>query len=245
MSFSTTTDKVGPLTLASYSTPLAVTFPFQNKSDLLVLNIGPSATPYATAVTLTFNADYTVDGGGYNSNYDMQTGTVTVIRWGPNDVQINDRLVIVRNAPENQLTSFLTNGLLTVAMIEAALDKGVTLTQAVEREVLHTLRIPYTESNLAEMTKTQRAGSVIAFDTDGNLSFTYGTTYYNGVAANAAAAAASATASQSSAVSSATSAGNSASSATAAANSATAAASSATAAANSASQAAAVIPSQS
>ena len=244
MSFSTTTDKVGPLTLASYSTPLAVTFPFQNKSDLLVLNIGPAATPYAVAVTMTLNADYTVDGGGYNDNYDMQTGTVTIIRYGPHDVQINDRLVIVRNAPENQLTSFLTNGLLTVAMIEAALDKGVTLTQAVEREVLHTLRIPYTESNLAEMTKTQRAGSVIAFDTDGNLSFTYGTTYYNGVAANAAAAAASATASQASAVASATSASNSAGSAVASANSATASANSATAAANSATQIAALIPDQ-
>jgi len=244
MSFSTTTDKVGPLTLASYSTPLAVTFPFQNKSDLLVLNIGPTATPYATAVTMTLNADYTVDGGGYNDNYDMQTGTVTIIRYGPHDVQIGDRMVIVRNSPENQLTSFLTNGLLTVAMIEAALDKGVTLTQAVERVVLHTLRIPYTESNLAEMTKTQRSGSVIAFDTDGNLSFTYGTTYYNGVAANAAAAAASATASQASAVASATSASNSAGSAVASANSATASANSATAAANSATQIAALIPDQ-
>lgn len=253
MSYTTTTDKAGPYTVATLPATLSVTFPFQLSTDLQVVNYGPASSPFNPPVVMTLNSDYTVTGGGYNSTYDMQTGSVIVVGSGTHGIAVGNQIVILRNAPENQLVSFNPNGLLTVAMIEEALDKCASLTVALQRQISHSLRIPSGEADIAEMTKTNRSGVIVAFDTNGDLSYTFGQTYYNNVvnaASDATAAAQAAAFSASLAATSATNAGNSAtaaassagsanSSAISASSSAATAGSAATSASNSASNAAA------
>jgi len=169
MSFTTTTNKVGPYGVTTLPMTLAVTFPFQRSSDLVVTDVGPYAAPYATSRVLTLNSDYTVTGGGYDSAGNMLTGTIVIVGTGTGAVVLNDGIVIVRSAPENQTTSFHSSGQLTVAMIEQALDKGATLSDQLQNDIQHALRIPSTENGVSALTLAARAGALLGFDPSSNI----------------------------------------------------------------------------
>ncbi len=171
MSFTTQTDKVGPNLVTTLPQTIPVTFPFQQSSDLVVLNMGPSAAPVYPAVVMTINSDYTVTGGGYDASNNMLTGSVILASGGAHSIQVDDYIVITRRPPENQQTSFLATGLLTAAMIEQMGDKLATLIIALRDGVDRSLRIPITEGVLPEMQKGDRASKFVGFDADGNLIF--------------------------------------------------------------------------
>lgn len=172
MSLTNTNSRVGPYTLSTLPQVLAVSFPFQAAADLKVYNIGTASVPLPHAVLLTLNSDYTVTGGGYNVANSMQTGSVTVAAGGAGSLAVGDKIVILRMASENQLTSFLSSGLLTVPMIEQALDKQATLIQDLQNQVRSALRIPITDDpNLSEMIRDERANMLLSFDSDGNFAY--------------------------------------------------------------------------
>ena len=63
-SITSQTDKTGPFTITASPQTIAVGFPFQQGSDLLVLDEGSTGTPRIPATTLALGSDYTVTGGG-------------------------------------------------------------------------------------------------------------------------------------------------------------------------------------
>ncbi len=174
MSFTTTTDRVGPNTITTFPQSIPVTFPFQQASDLVVYNLGPTAAPNYPALVLTINSDYTVTGGGYDASNNMLTGAISVLSGGAGALDVDDQIVIVRRPPENQQTSFLTTGLLTAAMIEQMGDKLATLIIALRDGVDRSLRLPISEGTVLAMEKDDRANKFVGFDADGNLVFVAG-----------------------------------------------------------------------
>ena len=131
MSISSQTDRTGPFIVTGLPQVIPVAFPFQAGSELIVYDTGASGTTNDPAITLTLNSDYTVNGGGYDSSNAMQTGSITVVSTGANSVQVGDYLVIARNVPINQTTSFQASGPLTIQQVEQALDKQATISQQV------------------------------------------------------------------------------------------------------------------
>src|SRR6201992_2674457 len=124
-------DKTGPFLITSLPQAIPTGFPFVSSSELLVLDTGPTSAPFDPAKVLTLGSDYTVTGGNYNSQNQMQTGTVTVLSTGTHSVAANDYIVIMRNVPINQTSSFTTPGPNTAILLEQMGDKLATLSQQV------------------------------------------------------------------------------------------------------------------
>lgn len=173
-SISTQTNRVGPYTCTSLPATLSVTFPYQLTSDLLVLDLGQNGTSRDPAVVLTLNSDYTVTGGGYNATNNMQAGNVVVVSGGAHLVLANDQIVILRNTPETQLTYFPTNGVLTGAMIEKALDKGITVSQMLTETSSRALRFEAGETLDGTLLRSARAGKYLGFDSTGAIAYLTG-----------------------------------------------------------------------
>lgn len=182
----TQTARVGPYTASSLPATLAVTFPYQQASDLTVLDLGQGGTTNDPPVTLTLNSDYTVTGGGYNSITNMQSGNVVVVSGGSGNVQANDQIVILRNVPQTQGTSFPATGTITGPMIEKALDKGITVSQQITEEASRALRFEPGETLDGTLNRTARAGKFLGFDATGAITYSGstggggGTTYSAG-----------------------------------------------------------------
>jgi hypothetical protein len=164
------TNRVGPYTISSFPAALPTTFPFNVSSELLVLNLGQGGIEHSPAEVLTLNSDYTVTGGGYNSSVQMQTGTVTVVTTGSHAVEVNDQIVILRNVPVNQPTSFQT-GVPTWTTVEKAFDRASTVSQEITENVSRALQFPAGETASGVLELTLRAGKVVGFDEDGALTF--------------------------------------------------------------------------
>lgn len=171
MSISSQTTKTGPFLITALPQVIPCGFPFQQASDLLVLDYGPTGSEYDPALVLVLGSDYTVTGGGYNAANEMQTGSITVDSTGTNAVAVNDRLVIMRAAEYNQTTSFTSVGPLTIQQVEQALDKNATLAQQNNEQGTRSLRFENWEFLDGVMLKSARAGNVVGFDSDGNLTF--------------------------------------------------------------------------
>ena len=108
------------------------TFPFNltvTVPGLVVLDGGAANAANSPPVTLTINSDYTVTGGGYNSQNQLQAGNVIVVTGGAHNVQVGDVITILRNVPFTQTTSFSSSGFMSPLMIEAGLDKLTLETQ--------------------------------------------------------------------------------------------------------------------
>lgn len=168
-----TTNRTGPYTTLSLPATLSVVFPFQQASDLLVLNLGQGGTTNDPAVVLTLNSDYTVTGGGYNVATNMQSGNVVVVGTGAHLVVAGDQIVILRNVPVNQLSS-LTSGILTAAAIEKALDKQATVSQQLTETVSRGIRFEQGETLDGTLVRNARAGKLLGFDANGNISYSTG-----------------------------------------------------------------------
>lgn len=169
------TDKVGPVIIAGSPQVIPTTFPFQQASDLLVLDSGQSGVTHDPALVLTLGSDYTVTGGGYNAATQMQGGSVSVVSTGSHSVATGDRIVIMRNVPINQTSSFAATGPLTIALIEQALDKTATLSQQVNELAQRSLHFENFETNSGLMPLSARKNCYLFFDANGNLTWSAGT----------------------------------------------------------------------
>lgn len=173
-SITSTTDRSGPFTIAGLPQTIPTTIYYQQGSDLLVLDMGTSGSPSDPAVTLTLGSDYTVSGGGYNVSNQMQTGSITMVSTGAHSVAVGHRIVIMRNAALNQTSSFTTTGPLTMQQVEQALDKQATLSQQVNEVTARSLRFENFETASAILTKSARAGKILGFDSNGDISYSTG-----------------------------------------------------------------------
>lgn len=167
---SSQTARTGPVLISGSPQVVPVGFPFQQGSDLVVVDIGTVAVPHAP-VTLTLGSDYTVSGGGYNNQTQMQLGSLTVVAGGANAVQTNDQLVILRNVPVNQITSFTPTGPLTMSLVEKALDKQATLSQELLELSVRSLRFSAGETLDGTLVKAQRASRLLGFDSLGAIQY--------------------------------------------------------------------------
>lgn len=180
-----TVNRTGPVIVNPLPATVPVGFPFQSSSELQVLDLGQNGTGNDPAVVLTLNSDYTVTGGGYNSQQQMQSGNVIVVGTGAHAVKANDQIVILRNVPVTQATSFVS-GVPSWKTVETALDKVATVDQ-MQTEVLgRALRFEPGETIDGTLNRTQRAGKYLGFDSTGAIAYLTGgsggggSTYYAG-----------------------------------------------------------------
>jgi hypothetical protein len=172
-----TADVYGPQQPASLTATFTSGLAFQQSSDLIIVDAGQAAALRYPATVLVLGSDYTVSGGGYNSANQMQLGTFTLTNTGGAGIILGDNIYVLRNVPANQLTVFANGGYLTAAMIEQALDKQATLSQMAFNTGNASLRVEaYETTNSVPpqlvMTKNARAGKLLGFDANGNVSFT-------------------------------------------------------------------------
>lgn len=160
-------DKSGPFLIMSSPQTIPAGFPFVAGSDLLVLDAGPTSAPYDPALVLTLGSDYTVTGGNYNSQNQMQSGSVIVVSSGSHHVAINDNIVIKRNVPINQTSSFTTQGPNTALLLEQMGDKLATLSQQVNEVTARSLQFENFEFLSGVLNKAQRSGNLLGFNSVG------------------------------------------------------------------------------
>lgn len=173
-SISNQTARIGPFIPSALPATLSVTFPYQNTSDLTVIDLGQGGIGRDPGVVLTLNSDYAVTGGGYNSTTQMQTGSVILQAGGAHLVLANDYIVILRNTPVTQTTAFSSTGILTGPMIEKALDKGITVSQQLTEESSRALRFEPGETLDGTLIRSARAGKVLGFDSTGAIAYSAG-----------------------------------------------------------------------
>lgn len=166
--------KSGPFAITGSPQVIPVGFPFQQASDLLVLDYGTTAVTHDPALVLVRNSDYTVTGGGYNGANQMQVGSITVVSTGANSVTAGDNIIIMRAAPLNQTSSFLTNGPLTLQLLEQMGDKMATLSQQVNELGQRSLHFENFETQNGLLSRSARAGFLLGFDASGNISYSTG-----------------------------------------------------------------------
>lgn len=171
MSVTSQVDKTGVFLITGLPQTIAVGFPFQAGSDLLVLNTGSTGTPIDPANTLSLGSDYTVTGGGYDAFNQMQTGSILVVAGGANSVVVGQFIVIMRNVPINQTSTFLATGPLTMQQVEQALDKSATIDQQVNETTTRSLRFEKSEFLDGTLPKSARANNLLGFDAAGVPAF--------------------------------------------------------------------------
>ena len=166
--------KSGPFAITGSPQVIPTGFPFQQASDLLVLDYGTSAVTHDPALVLVLNSDYTVTGGGYNSANAMQQGSISVVSTGTNHVATGDNIVIMRNSPLNQTNSFTAAGPLTIQLIEQMGDKLATLSQQVNELGSRSLHFENFETQSGLLSRTARASKTLGFDENGNIAYSAG-----------------------------------------------------------------------
>ena len=166
------------LTGLSPTNPVYVTsgIPFQQASDILVVDVGQSSAPRSPADVLVLGSDYTVSGGGYNTTNQMQLGTLRVVtNSASKNVIAGDTIYVLHNSPANQLSVFANSGYLTASMIEQGLDKSALLAQQALNGNAASLHVEAWETGntvppVLLMPKAARAGKLLGFDNNGNVS---------------------------------------------------------------------------
>ena len=169
MSITSQASKTGPFIAASYPQAISTGFPFQQASDLVVLDIGSVSTPIDPAHILALGSDYTVTGGGYDTANNMLVGTITLLAGGANNIQANDQFVFLRNPSENQIQSLINTGSNTATLIEQMGDKMATLSQQAEEGVSRSLRFEQSEFLDGTLPINLRKGNLLGFDSVGNI----------------------------------------------------------------------------
>lgn len=141
--------------------PYAFTFPVLVQTDLAV---------YKNSTKLTLTTDYTVTINGTNG-----TGSITLVVAATS----NDTITIIGARAIQRTTDFVTAGDLAASSLNEQLDANIIMTQQLAEENKRTIKAPpydpeSTEDggtlNMTLPAKADRAGKVLAFDTDGNPS---------------------------------------------------------------------------
>ena len=180
-----TVDVSGPFITTNGTSPYYTVIPtqleFQTATDLTVVDAGQSSAPRVPASVLQQGSDYTITGGGYiTGTSEMQTGNITIKSGMANSVLVGDVIYIVRSSKVNQITTFSSGGYLTGPMIEQALDKTAMISQNAVNGVATSLHVESWETNNSTppnllMPLATRAGKYLAFDNNGNVTFTTNT----------------------------------------------------------------------
>ena len=179
MSVSSTTTRIAVTVTALPQT--VATFEFNAAADLLLLDGGTGNTGIDPPTTLTLGSDYTVTGGGYNSSNQLQTGNVVLASGGTGNIQVGDVITILRQITPLQDTTFASTGLQTPLMIEQDDDTLTTLVQELLDKVNLCLKFELNETELTTLIRSNRAGNVLAFDANGNISFVSSTSLLGGI----------------------------------------------------------------
>lgn len=134
----------------------AINFAFFDEGDIKVYD----------GEDLIDSADYTVTGdlgtdGGYEG------GMVTL------DTPVSNTVItILRDVPIERTTDFPLSGPFNITALNTQLDKNVAVLQQQERQIDDAIRIPDTDDSGIETMlplAADRAGKVVAFDDDGNV----------------------------------------------------------------------------
>lgn len=153
------------------TTAFAVSFPFQNKADLVVIE-----TVIATGVqtTKTLTTHYTISGTTDSLGYYANGGTVTAVTAPASTV----RWTIYRDPPLLQSLNLGENNALPAESLEAQLDYVTMLVQRLNDVMGRSLRQPDGDSADIDYlpSKVDRASTYLAFDADGDPIATSGTT---------------------------------------------------------------------
>ncbi|HEM7873846.1 TPA: hypothetical protein U2L31_000157 [Burkholderia contaminans] len=144
------------------TTLFPVPFYFLDSTHIKVLRTDTSTAPPTTA-TLVLNSDYTVSGAGVAQGGSIQT-TVA-----PTPTQT---IIILRNVPFTQLVHYVPNDPFPAATHEQALDQLTMEVQELGEEIGHSIQLPIYENAPAVVPPAaSRAGTIIAFDANGNLTY--------------------------------------------------------------------------
>lgn len=141
--------------------PYAFTFPILTQTDIVV---------YKNSTKLTLTTDYTVSINGTNG-----TGSVTLVV----AATASDTITIIGARAIQRTTDFVTAGDLAASSLNEQLDGLTIMVQQLAEENKRTMKAPPYDPeavddggilNMQLPTKANRAGKVLAFDTDGNPS---------------------------------------------------------------------------
>ena len=141
--------------------PYAFTFPILTQTDIVV---------YKNSTKLTLTTDYTVSINGTNG-----TGSVTLVV----AATASDTITIIGARAIQRTTDFVTAGDLTAASLNEQLDGLTIMVQQLAEENKRTMKAPPYDPEAVEdggilnmqlPAKADRAGKIMAFDTDGNPS---------------------------------------------------------------------------
>lgn len=161
-------------TIGALPATLPVTFPYNISAgsyDLVVWDGGATNSGHSPPIQLTYASDYTVTGGGYNSQNQLQTGNVVVVAGGSNNVQVGDVITILRNTPFTQTTTFASTGFMTPLMIESGFDKLTTETQQLKDLVNLSLSFQPNETLSNQLVLTSRIGNLLGFGSTGAIQY--------------------------------------------------------------------------
>jgi len=141
--------------------PYAFTFPILTQTDIVV---------YKNSTKLTLTTDYTVTINGTNG-----TGSVTLVV----AATASDTITIIGSRAIQRTTDFVTAGDLAASSLNEQLDGLTIMVQQLAEENKRTIKAPPYDPEAVEdggilnmqlPAKADRAGKVMAFDTDGNPS---------------------------------------------------------------------------
>lgn len=205
-------------TLTSLGQTLAISWFFLSAADLKVVK-----TVSGVDTVLELTTHYSVTGAGNEAG-----GSITLESAA---AAIGNVITIYRNGSQVQPLDMAYNSQFPAESVEQAYDRLTMLVQQLWLYVQRSLRIPVSNAAVSEMTKADRANSIVGFDSNGDLEFTDQDEFTAPAQAAQAAAEVAQAAAEASETAAAASASAASGSASAASASATAAASSALAAA--------------
>ena len=145
-------------------------FQFNVAADLLVLDGGALNTGRDPATVLTFGSDYVTTGGGYDSNNNLQTGSVVISAGGAGAVIAGDYITIVRNLSLIQNQSFVSTGPRTPLLTEQDDDRLTEIAQELNDGITRSIRAPDQEDlDWVLPNADARIESFPFFDSNGDL----------------------------------------------------------------------------
>ncbi len=156
-------------TITALPQTLAITFGFEQATELRVLNGGQLNQSIDPPATLGLTAAYTVAGGGYNAQNQLLTGSVTIL--ATNAVQVGDIITVLRNMPDTQVTTFKSTGLQTPLMIERDADRLTEAVQETKDALGRCLTFTANETVDPTMLLSLRKNHMLSFDNVGRPVF--------------------------------------------------------------------------
>lgn len=161
MSVATTTSKI-QYTLTTGSQALSIPFYFLDNAHIKAVTV---ATETVASITLVLGTDYTLTGA-----LNPAGGTLTTIATIANGLAAGSKVVIKRNVPITQPTSYSPNDAFPAKVHESALDRGVMIEQQIDEQADRAIRFPEDDSRDSVLpSAVLRAGKALAFDLDGDV----------------------------------------------------------------------------